>query len=91
MKVIVDTNIFIGGKMYLKGQSAELSPADAKVLLKRGAIKQDKKLDIDITPTEELKKNDLVEYANSLGIDVPSKANKDEIIALIHEVEGIRE
>jgi len=34
----------------------------------------------------ELKKNDLVEYAHDLGIDVPAKCNRAKIVELIEQL-----
>ena len=42
----------------------------------------------DAVDIHELKKKDLVKYANDLGVDLPKEANKAEIIELIEEKEA---
>ena len=86
-KYIIKRAIFVRGKAYKVGSSIELNEREAKELLTRGVIATDGDVELDITPIEALKKNDLVEYAATLGIDVPSKATKDEILELIREIE----
>ena len=83
------TSLFVRGEMYKEGEEVEVNEREAQELINRGVATDETKVEIQEDTTvaiEDMKKNDLVEYAASLGIDVPSKANKDEIIVLINEV-----
>lgn len=91
MKTIkVTRSTVCAGKDLIAGKTYELEDKNANLLVGLGkAIEVESEADIGIeedttVAIEDMKKNDLVEYAASLGIDVPSKANKDEIIALIN-------
>jgi len=83
------TSLFVRGEMFKEGDEVEVNEREAQELINRGVATDETEVEIQEDTTvaiEDMKKNDLVEYATELGIDVPSKANKDEIIALINEV-----
>lgn len=44
--------------------------------------------DGEVYVLDEMKRDDLVELAKRLGAEVPSKATKDQIVALIRAAEG---
>lgn len=84
------STIFVRGEMFKEGDEVEVNKREAVELLNRGVATDETDVDIEEDTTvaiEDMKKNDLVEYAASLGIDVPSKANKDEIIELINSLD----
>ena len=88
--VLILSTIFVRGQMYKEGQEVKVNEREAKELINRGVATDEVDLEIQEDTTiaiEDMKKNDLVEYAASLGIDVPSKANKDEIIELIYALD----
>ena len=89
-KYIIKKAIFVRGKAYKVGSDIELNEREAQELLARGVISDEVDVAVteDITVAiEDMKKNDLVEYATKLGIDVPGKATKDEIIELINTLD----
>lgn len=88
--IMILSTIFVRGKMYKEGKEVEVNKREAKELISRGVATDEADVEIEEDTTvaiEDMKKNDLVEYAASLGIDVPSKANKDEIIELIYALD----
>ena len=88
--IMILSTIFVRGEMYKEGQEVEVNEREAKELISRGVATDEADVEIEEDTTvaiEDMKKNDLVEYAASLGIDVPSKANKDKIIELIYALD----
>jgi hypothetical protein len=86
--ITILSTIFVRGEMYKEGEEVEVNPREAKELIARGVATDEKDVEIEEDTTvaiEDMKKNDLVEYAAELGIDVPSSATKAEIIELINE------
>lgn len=98
-KVKLNKSLFVRGQMLAKGEITEVNQREAYELISRGVAEYAEptvEVDVDIDDNnivaiEDMKKNDLVEYASSLGIDVPSRANKDEIIELINAQEDEQE
>jgi len=79
----------VKGNDCFVGEEIEVDTKTANEVVRLGRAvliedMQDIDIDVDIY---SLNKNDLVEYASSLGIDVPGKANKEEIINLIEDLE----
>jgi len=88
--VIMLTSLFVRGVMYAKGDEVEVNEREAQELINRGAATDEANVDVTEDTTvaiEDMKKNDLVEYATELGIDVPSSATKAEIIELINALD----
>lgn len=88
--VMILSTIFVRGKMYKEGEEVEVNEREAKELIGRGVATDETEVNVTEDTTvaiEDMKKNDLVEYAAELGIDVPSKATKDEIIELINALD----
>lgn len=88
--VMILSAIFVRGQMYKEGEEVEVNPREAKELIARGVATDETDVEIEEDTTvaiEDMKKNDLVEYAAELGIDVPGSATKAEIIELINELD----
>jgi len=93
--VAILSSIFVRGEMYKKGDEVKVNKREAHELVTRGVaeyaestVEVDVDIDDDnIIAIEDMKKNDLVEYASELGIDVPSKATKEQIIDLINALD----
>lgn len=84
--VLILSTIFVRGKMYKEGDEVQVNEREAKELINRGVATDETDVTVEEDTTvaiEDMKKNDLVEYAAELGIDVPSSATKAEIIELI--------
>jgi hypothetical protein len=84
--VIMLTSLFVRGVMYSKCYEVEVNEREAQELINRGAATDEANVGVSEDTTvaiEDMKKDDLVEYATELGIDVPSTATKAEIIELI--------
>lgn len=87
--VLILSTIFVRGKMYKEGEEVEVNEREAKELINRGVATDEADVSVEedtedtTVAIEDMKKNDLVEYAAELGIDVPSNATKAEIIELI--------
>lgn len=80
--VIQGRDCFVGEEVEVDFKTAhEVARLGRAVLVED---MQDIDIDVDIY---SLKKNDLVEYASSLGIDVPSSATKEEIVNLVEDFE----
>lgn len=85
--VLILSSIFVHGKMFKEGEEVEVNEREAKELIGRGVASDETEVGIDEDKTialEDMKKNDLVEYAAELGINVPGSATKAEIIELIN-------
>lgn len=86
--VMILSEIFVRGKMLKKGELVEVNEREAKELINRGVATDELKKEEDITvPIEDMKKDELIEYAESLGIEVPGNATKADIIEMIRELE----
>lgn len=91
-KVKLKDDLIIRGEVVKKDQIIEVNLREHIELTARGVAEDaepttEVEIDVDednMTPLEDMKKNDLVEYASSLGIDVPSKATKEQIIELVN-------
>lgn len=87
--VLILSTIFVRGKMYKEGEEVEVNEREAKELINRGVATDEADVSVEedtddtTVAIEDMKKNDLVEYAASLGIDVPGSATKAEIIEMI--------
>lgn len=69
----------------------EINLREAQELISRGKATEDVEIDLNIEsdedttkPLEEMKKDELIAYANEIGIDIPAGATKAEIIDLIN-------
>jgi len=85
--VIMLTSLYVRGVMYKEGDEVEVNEREAQELINRGVATDETSVDVTEDTTvaiEDMKKNDLVEYANELGIDVPGSATKAEIIELVN-------
>lgn len=95
-KVKLNKSLFVRGQMLAKGEIVEVNKREAYELISRGVAEHAEptiEVDVDIDDNslvaiEDMTKNDLIEYATELGIDIPSKANKAEIIDLINAFDG---
>lgn len=88
--ILILSTIFVRGEMYKVGDEVEVNEREARELINRGVATDETEVNVTEDTTvaiEDMKKNDLVEYAAELGIDVPSKATKDEIIELINALD----
>jgi hypothetical protein len=88
--ITILSTIFVRGDMYKEGEEVEVNQREAKELITRGVATDEKDVEIEEDTTvaiEDMLKPDLFEYAESLGIDVPSSATKAEIIELINELD----
>jgi hypothetical protein len=88
--VIMLTSLFVRGVMYSKGDEVEVNQREAQELINRGAATDEANVGVSEDTTvaiEDMKKDDLIKYATELGIDVPSKVTKDEIIELINALD----
>ncbi|MBD3843541.1 MAG: hypothetical protein IE909_17005 [Campylobacterales bacterium] len=84
--VLILSTIFVRGKMYKEGDEVQVNEREAKELINRGVATDETDVTVEEDTTvaiEDMKKNELVEYAAELGIDVPGNATKAEIIELI--------
>ena len=88
--VLMLSSIFVRGEMYKEGQEVQVNEREAKELINRGVATDERDVTVeeDITvPIEKMKKDELIEYAKSQGIDVPDEATKADIITLINKEE----
>jgi len=88
--IMILSTIFVRGEMYKEGQEVEVNEREAKELISRGVATDEADVEIEEDTTvaiEDMKKNDLVEYAAELGIDVPGTATKAQIIELINDLD----
>jgi hypothetical protein len=88
--ILILSTIFVRGEMYKEGDEVEVNEREVRELINRGVATDETEVNVTEDTTvaiEDMKKNDLVEYAAELGIDVPSKATKDEIIELINALD----
>lgn len=84
--VLILSTIFVRGKMYIEGDEVQVNEREAKELINRGVATDETDVTVEEDTTvaiEDMKKNELAEYAAELGIDVPGNATKAEIIELI--------
>lgn len=87
--VLILRSTVCAGKDLAAGKTYDLEEKNAKLLKSLGKAKVvDDEVDLDIDEDttkslEEMKKDELIAYANELGIDIPGGATKAEIIDLI--------
>ncbi len=94
-KVKLKNDLFVRGEVVKKGEIVEVNKREAYELISRGVAEYAEptiEVDVDVdgdnmVAIEDMNKNNLVEYANELGIDVPNKATKEQIIELINAQE----
>lgn len=85
--VLILSSIFVHGKMFKEGEEVEVNEREAKELIGRGVATDETEVEVieDRTVSlEEMKKDELFEYAASIGIDFPSNITKAEMIEIIN-------
>lgn len=87
VKVIILSSIFVRGEMFEVGTEVEVNEREAKELISRGVATDETNIAIEednLKPIEEMTKKELVDYANSIGIEASDKLTKQELINLIN-------
>ncbi len=92
--VLILSTIFVRGVMYKEGDEVEVNVREAKELINRGVATDEAEVTVEEDTTvaiEDMLKDDLIEYAVELGIEVPSGATKKDIIELINALDDENE
>ena len=87
VKVIILSSIFVRGEMFEVGSEVEVNEREAKELISRGVATDEADISIEedtLKTLEEMTVKELVDYAIELGIEVPKKITKQELIDLIN-------
>ena len=85
VKVIILSSIFVRGEMFEVGSEVEVNEREAQELISRGVATDETNIAIEednLKPIEEMTKKELVDYANSIGIEASDKLTKQELIDL---------
>ena len=89
MKTITITRSTVcAGKDLIAGKTYELEDKNADLLVGLGKAKEiesetDLGIESEITAIEDMKRIELVDYAEELGLEIPKNATKAEIIEII--------
>lgn len=88
--VLILRSTVCAGKDLIANKTYELKEEEANLLIRLGKARElEDEVDVDINEDttkaiEDMNKDELLEYAEELGIDIPAKATKPEIIDLIN-------
>ena len=88
IKVKMLRSLFVRGEMLAVGEVVSLSQREAHELVARGAAKEVQDDGIDesmMVAIDEMSKQELLEYAKELELEVPKGATKERLIELIEK------
>ena len=85
--LLMVSSIFVRGTMFKAGEKVEVNEREAKELLARGVATDEVEVGIEedtTIPLEKMKRDELLAYANKLGLEVSEAATKAQIIEIIN-------
>lgn len=85
--LLMVSSIFVRGTMFKAGEKVEVNEREAKELLARGVATDEAEIGIEedtTIPLEKMKRDELLAYANKLGLEVSEAATKVQIIEIIN-------
>lgn len=85
--ITILSTIFVRGEMYKKGQEVEVNEREAKELINRGVAIDEAEIEIEedtTKPIEKMNKQELLDYATELGVEVEESMTKAQIIKAIN-------
>jgi hypothetical protein len=85
--VTILSTIFVRGEMYKVGDEVQVNEREAKELINRGVATDEAEVEIEedtTKPIEKMNKQELLDYAEELGIELEDGMTKAQIIEAIN-------